>query len=207
MERGVAVFERRAFDLADPLQHEGHRGDLVAALQQRFDDQLKRLGRIELIDEHPPEFHVAGGGAGFVPGGQRAGHEVRRDFDFLAHEPLDAADAGRGVFVPPARRAARARRRTSASCAASSTAAASVQARAHRSRICSTSSIRSSTRKSWTVFSSAGNRLKLPPKPTMFQGSTSAPHSMPRCEQVFDLGQIAGRRRRADGRRSPDGRR
>ena len=101
VERGVAIFERRALDLADPLQHERHRGDLVAALQQRFDDQLKRLGRIELIDEHPPELDVAGRRAGLVPGGQRAGHEVRGDLDFLAHEPLDAADAGRGVFVPP----------------------------------------------------------------------------------------------------------
>ena len=70
MERGVAIFERRVFDLADPLQHEGHRGDAVAALEQRFDDQLKRFGRIELIDEHPPEFHVAGGSAGLVPGGR-----------------------------------------------------------------------------------------------------------------------------------------
>ena len=86
MERGVAIFERRVFDLADPLQHEGHRGDAVAALEQRFDDQLKRLGRIELVDEQSPELHVAGGGAGFVPGGQCAGDEIGRDFDFLADE-------------------------------------------------------------------------------------------------------------------------
>ena len=38
------------------------------------------------------------------------------------------------------------------------------------------------------MFSSAGNKLKLPPKPTMFQGSTSAPHSMPR----FSKSSISG---------------
>ena len=76
MERGVAVFERRPLDLAEPLHHQGHRGDLVAAVQQRFDHQLKRLGRIELIDEHPPELHVARRGARFVPGAERPGHEV-----------------------------------------------------------------------------------------------------------------------------------
>ena len=102
MERGVAIFERRVFDLADPLQHEGHRGHAIAAIEQRFDDQLKRLGRIELVDEQPPELHVAGRGAGFVPGGQRTGDEVGRDFDFLADQAFDAADAGGGVFVPPA---------------------------------------------------------------------------------------------------------
>ena len=102
MERGVAVFERRVFDLADPLQHEGHRGDAVAAIEQRFDDQLKCLRRIELVDEHSPEFDVARGGARFVPGAEGPGDEIRRDFDFLCHESFDAADAGRGVFVPPA---------------------------------------------------------------------------------------------------------
>ena len=101
MERGVAIFERRVFDLADPLQHEGHRGDAVAALEQRFDDQLKRLRRIELVDEQSPELHVARRRAGFVPGGKRTGNEIRRDFDFFADDAFDAADAGRGVFVPP----------------------------------------------------------------------------------------------------------
>ena len=101
MERGVAVFERRVIDLADPLQHEGHRGDAIAAIEKRLDDQLKRFGRIELVDEHSPEFDVARGSARFVPGAQGPGHEIRRDFDFLADESFDAADAGRGVLVPP----------------------------------------------------------------------------------------------------------
>ena len=52
--------------------------------------------------------------------------------------------------------------------------------------------MRSSTRKSWTVFSIAGNRLKLPPKPTMFQGSTSAPHSMPRWSRSSISGRLLG---------------
>ena len=51
VERGIAIFERRVLDLTDPLQHEGHRGDAVAAVEERFDDQLKRFRRIELIDE------------------------------------------------------------------------------------------------------------------------------------------------------------
>jgi len=37
-----------------------------------------------------------------VPGGQCAGDEVGRDFDFFAQKAFDAADAGGGVFVPPA---------------------------------------------------------------------------------------------------------
>ena len=33
-------------------------------------------------------------------------------------------------------------------------------------------------------------KLKLPPKPMMFQGSTSAPHSMPRCSNFSISGSV-----------------
>ena len=61
--------------------------------------------------------------------------------------------------------------------------------RARRAR--SISSISSSTRWSWTLFSTAGNRLNWPPKPRMFQGSTSAPHSIARCRRSSISGSSA----------------
>ena len=103
MERNVAVVQRRAVALVDPLHHQRPGGHDVAVVEQRLDHQLKRLRRIELIDEQPPEGDVARRGAGLVPGVEGAGDEVGRHFDLLGDQPLDALDAGGGELVPPLR--------------------------------------------------------------------------------------------------------
>ena len=101
MKRGISIFQWSSLYLTDPLHHQRHRSDQVVLIQQRFNHKLKRLRRVEHVDELLPERDVASCCPSLMPGAQCSRHQVCRNPHFPADQMLHTAYRSSGKLIPP----------------------------------------------------------------------------------------------------------